>query len=223
MVIAYHPFIFRGLKQISPKDSQQESLLRLVRAGISVYCPHTAIDAGVGGVNDWLADGVSGGSENEVSRTVVQQVKIPEHLSEDHSGAGYGRVVELSDPVPLTDLVSRIKNHLGLKHVQLAANEAHLKGKLVKTVAICAGSGESVLQGVKADVHFTGELGHHYALHLIENGSSAIVCGHSNTERGFLSTFKKQLLEDFVQNYANDYDEFDIAISSSDKDPLVTV
>jgi putative NIF3 family GTP cyclohydrolase 1 type 2 len=59
-VIAYHPIIFRGLKSLTLADSQQSSLLRLALEGISVYCPHTAVDAVPGGMADWLCDIVTG-------------------------------------------------------------------------------------------------------------------------------------------------------------------
>jgi dinuclear metal center YbgI/SA1388 family protein len=60
VVVAYHPIIFRGLKSLTFKDTQQASLLRLASAGISVYCPHTAVDAVPGGMADWMCDIVSG-------------------------------------------------------------------------------------------------------------------------------------------------------------------
>ncbi|MCJ1351689.1 MAG: hypothetical protein MMC33_001673 [Icmadophila ericetorum] len=60
VVVAYHPIIFRGLKSLTLADTQQQSLLRLALEGISVYCPHTAIDAAPGGLGDWLADIVTG-------------------------------------------------------------------------------------------------------------------------------------------------------------------
>ncbi|KAF2101487.1 NGG1p interacting factor 3 [Rhizodiscina lignyota] len=60
IVVAYHPIIFRGLKSITLADTQQQSLLRLAAEGISVYSPHTAIDAASGGLGDWLADIVTG-------------------------------------------------------------------------------------------------------------------------------------------------------------------
>ena len=41
-------------------NSQQQTLLRLASHGISVYSPHTAIDAAPGGLGDWLADIVTG-------------------------------------------------------------------------------------------------------------------------------------------------------------------
>jgi dinuclear metal center YbgI/SA1388 family protein len=56
IVIAYHPIIFRGLKSLTLANSQQQTLLRLASHGISVYSPHTAVDAAPGGLGDWLAD-----------------------------------------------------------------------------------------------------------------------------------------------------------------------
>lgn len=60
VIVAYHPIIFRGLKSLTLGNSQQQSLLRLAAEGISVYSPHTAIDAAPGGLGDWLADIVTG-------------------------------------------------------------------------------------------------------------------------------------------------------------------
>ncbi|KAK3173525.1 hypothetical protein OEA41_006855 [Lepraria neglecta] len=60
VVVAYHPIIFRGLKSLTLAESQQQSLLRLALEGISVYSPHTAVDAAPGGLGDWLADIVTG-------------------------------------------------------------------------------------------------------------------------------------------------------------------
>ncbi|KAF2007896.1 NGG1p interacting factor 3 [Amniculicola lignicola CBS 123094] len=60
IIVAYHPIIFRGLKSLTLANSQQETLLRLASHGISVYSPHTAIDAAKGGLGDWLADIVTG-------------------------------------------------------------------------------------------------------------------------------------------------------------------
>lgn len=60
IIIAYHPIIFRGLKSLTFANTQQQTLLRLASHGISVYSPHTAVDAAPGGLGDWLADIVTG-------------------------------------------------------------------------------------------------------------------------------------------------------------------
>lgn len=205
LVVAYHPFIFRGLKSISSKDAQQNSLLQLIRNGISVYSPHTAVDAAVGGVNDWLLDGIAHGS---ASRRVCQKCSVQVI---GHEQAGYGREANI-DPTPLSQLIDRIKNHLGLNKVQLIASPRHADGELIRSIAVCAGSGASVLRETKADLLVTGELGHHEMLHIKENGRSAIVCGHSNTERGFLPIFAKRLKKELPDAH--------ISIATTDVDPI---
>ena len=66
----------------------------------------------------------------------------------------------------------------------------------VQTIALCAGSGASVLKGVKADVYLTGEMSHHDVLDAVSHGIHVILCEHSNTERGFLKVFEEKLKAD---------------------------
>ena len=56
MVIAYHPTIFTPLKRLGAVASTERVVLGTARAGIHLYSPHTALDAAIGGTNDWLAD-----------------------------------------------------------------------------------------------------------------------------------------------------------------------
>lgn len=196
MILAYHPIIFKGLKSITPQDPQQRSIIRLITQGISVYSPHTAVDAASHGVTDWLAR--TFGTDSKVS--VLDQ------------NSGMGRKVYLKEEMPLEECVSRVKKHLGLSTVQLVRP---IKEKKIQTVGICAGSGSSVLRGCNADLWFTGELGHHEMLYLRETGVAAIVCGHSNTERGFLPELREQLLQELGGN-----DEVEIHIAKDDYDPI---
>lgn len=55
MVIAYHPPIFSSLKSITDGSEKTRIILEAIKAGLSIYSPHTALDAAPGGVNDWLA------------------------------------------------------------------------------------------------------------------------------------------------------------------------
>lgn len=203
LILAYHPFIFRGLKSITPQDPQQKSLIKLIQNNISVYSPHTAVDSANGGVNDFLADGISAGI-GEVSRYPIE----PDTIDKD---CGMGRLVTLKVATPLSNLVQSVKGSLGISHVQVAAQD---KNHLVTTIAICAGSGSDVFKGVKADLFYTGELSHHETLYLKETGSSVIVCNHSNTERAFLKQLKLQL--------QSELSDADIKISELDKDPFET-
>lgn len=203
MIVAYHPFIFRGLKSITSKDPQQRSLVKLIQNNISVYSPHTAVDSAKGGVNDFLADGISQNVKVK-SRQVIEP-------NPEEEGCGMGRLIELEEPASLTKLVENVKLSQSLKHVQVGVGRNLAKDHPVSTIAICAGSGGSVFRGVKADLYYTGELSHHEALFFTESGSSLIACNHSNTERAFLSVLKKQLEQELP--------EAEVEISTEDKDP----
>ncbi|TKA83119.1 hypothetical protein B0A55_00902 [Friedmanniomyces simplex] len=213
IVIAYHPIIFRGLKSLTLKDSQQQSLLRLAAEGISVYSPHTAIDCARGGLGDWLADIVTGTPHHpsqlllkekalklgnkQHRRYPIQATKIP-----GYPGAGMGRIVRLAEPVPLIDIIDRIGLGLGNpKGFPIAVPQGKQAGDMmISSIGICAGSGghlfsEMEKAGEEVDLLFTGELSHHEALAAIEKGKCVICLFHSNTERGFLHSVLKVQLE----------------------------
>lgn len=199
-IMAYHPFIFRGLKAITSGDPQQRSLIKLIQNNISVYSPHTAVDSAVGGVNDFLVDSIAKSDEIS-SRSPI----IPD--KEDN--CGMGRLVQLNHAIELETLVARVKTNLNLNHVQVAKGYQQAD---IKSIAICAGSGGSVFKDIKADLYLTGEMSHHEGLFFKESGSSVIICNHSNSERAFLAHFKQQLLKEIP--------EADIIISDSDEDPF---
>ncbi|MCJ1362260.1 NGG1 interacting factor [Acarospora aff. strigata] len=99
VVVAYHPIIFKGLKSLTLADTQQQSLLRLALEGISVYSPHTAVDAAPGGLGDWLADIVTGTlTEPEPeTRTAKPAPKASDSLETDSSD-GRSKASESDDP-----------------------------------------------------------------------------------------------------------------------------
>uniref|UniRef100_A0A8C2A4L2 NIF3-like protein 1 n=1 Tax=Cyprinus carpio TaxID=7962 RepID=A0A8C2A4L2_CYPCA len=141
----------------------------------------------------------------------ITQVQQPPLL-----GCGQGRLSVLDEPVSVSTAVQKMKTHLGLPHLRLALGDQQTLDSLVKTVAVCAGSGASVIQGVKADLYITGEMSHHEVLDAVSKGTSVILSDHSNSERGFLAVFKQRLnacLGDTVT----------VAISQKDQDPLQVV
>lgn len=85
---------------------------------------------------------------------------------------------------------------------------------MIRTVAICAGSGASVLNGVASDLYLTGEMGHHDVLAALAQNTSVVLCEHSNTERGYL----REVLKPWLENDLAPTDE--VIISQLDRDPL---
>jgi dinuclear metal center YbgI/SA1388 family protein len=200
VVLAYHPPIFNPLMRLAHSDAKARIIMSLVRKGISVYSPHTALDAAQGGVNDWLADAFGPGT-----RSAIQP---PMAASED-SALGQGRLIELALPSALDTCVDQIKSYLGLQRVRVAtANEGE-----IHTIALCAGAGGSVLETVTADLYVTGEMRHHDVLAAGERGTSVILCEHTNTERGFLGVWQQRLQADLPASV-------EVVVSGADAEPL---
>lgn len=66
-VISYHPPIFAPLDSITTATPKERIILTAARAGVAIYSPHTALDATVGGVTDWLCEGLSGGEPGKIA------------------------------------------------------------------------------------------------------------------------------------------------------------
>jgi len=197
LIITYHPILFQSVNQLNADRAYDRTVMKLIQKNMAVYSPHTALDAVIGGVNDWLADGVGDG---EVS--ILHPI--------ENTDAGQGRLVELKRPVKLKTLAQRIKDHLGLKTLRLAPTAENTS---IRTVALCAGAGTDAFQGIKADCYLTGEMSHHNILAATLNGSHVILCEHTNTERGYLPVFAR-LLEKALGS------GIDVVISSEDADPI---
>jgi len=197
LILAYHPILFRPASRLDAEKACDRTVMKLVQKNIAVYSPHTALDAIIGGVNDWLADGVG---EGEVS--VLQPVA--------NSDAGQGRLVELKRPVKLKTLAQRVKKHLGLKTLRLATAAEDTP---IKTIALCAGAGTDAFKGIQAHCYLTGEMSHHNILAATLDGAHIILCEHTNTERGYLPTFGKILCKALGNG-------IDISVSEIDSDPI---
>ncbi|KAF5618022.1 Ngg1p-interacting factor 3 [Fusarium sp. NRRL 52700] len=214
VIVSYHPFIFGGLKSITNKDPQQATLLRLAKAGIAVYCPHTAVDAAPEGLNTWLADIVSGPHQSQRS------VAIPcSSAPSSHSGAGYGAIGRFDNTVSLSEIILRLAEKLGgLKHVMVASPVgADVKITKISSFGVCAGSGYDVLKKAEVDLLVTGETSHHSALRAIQQGQTLVQVFHSNSERGYLQEVLKPKLEAAIKE---NVPEVEVVVSKYDKDPF---
>lgn len=217
-ILAYHPFIFPSWKCLNPtKNTQHKTAIKLIQEGISVYCPHTAVDAAKGGVNDWLAYGLVANNRSLVlSNDTIEPIKGQLVNGEEENEVGYGRVVKFTEGMSLKQIVENVKRSLGVSHVQVASPLEDLSEHYIKTIALCAGSGSGVFKSLREDVdlYYTGELSHHEALKYKEMGKAVIVCNHSNTERKYLRDEMSVLLKK---------EGIECIVSKTDADPLRVV
>src|SRR4051812_28507178 len=54
LIVSHHPILFKAVQRLTSETTDGRLLLPLLRAGIAVYSPHTAIDNTRGGINDIL-------------------------------------------------------------------------------------------------------------------------------------------------------------------------
>jgi dinuclear metal center YbgI/SA1388 family protein len=201
LVVAYHPPVFRGLKRLRASVPAESSVVAALEHGIAIYSPHTALDAVPGGINDWLLEPFGPGE---------RQFIVPSQRPD----AGVGRTLSLQQPLPLSTLVERIREHLGIAHCRVAATLAH-QDQPIRSVAVCAGSGGAVFERSPAvDLYLTGEMRHHDVLAKLGAGSSVVLCDHTNTERGYLPLLAARLS-------AATAETIEVIISRVDRDPLV--
>ena len=200
LVVSYHPPIFKGLMRLDVQDATQRRVVAALQAGFTVYSPHTALDAAAGGLADWLIEGALGD-------------EVPESVRPCGDGE-FGRVAELAKPIAFRGLLDRLKKQYGVKTLAVA-KPVGMPAK-VRSIAVAAGSGSSVLAATPADVYITGEMSHHEVLAAVAAGTAVVLAGHSNTERGFLKELGKRLSSEFGK-------ALQVRVAKADRDPLTVV
>ncbi|KAL4702501.1 hypothetical protein ACJJTC_001386 [Scirpophaga incertulas] len=202
MIISYHPPIFAPLKSVVQRSWKERVISLLLQNRIALYSPHTSWDCVKGGVNDWLASAFS----------ICESRPI---TPGQNPTTGAGRIITIIGGVTLSNVVSQVKQLTGLNHVRLAVGKNKSLEDIVTKIALCAGSGGSVLKGVAADVYLSGEMLHHDVLDAAQKGISVILTNHSDSERGFLRVFCTDLQERLDN-------QVQVLVSSVDRDPLIT-
>ncbi len=98
---------------------------------------------------------------------------------------GMGRTGRLKEPLKLYDFALLAKKKLSAKDIRITGE----RDKIIHTLAICSGSGGSLLNKVlksKVDAFLTGELSYHDFLLAKDSDLAVIVAGHWATEHGFV-------------------------------------
>ncbi|KAJ6640248.1 NIF3-like protein 1 [Pseudolycoriella hygida] len=230
LIISYHPPIFAPMKRISQRcffdiglsaknvltgsNWKDRIVTKCLENQLAVYSPHTAWDSIDGGINDWLCSVVTGKDGKCVTQPVSPNQIFP--------NMGAGRIIEMEQSKTLQSIVDTIKTESKLPNVQIAIGVNQNLDSEVRRIALCAGSGASVLKGVAADLYVTGEMSHHEVLDAVHRNVSVVLMNHSNSERGFFETFRIKFYERFCNDPTNPKLTQIILDSEHDKDPLTT-
>lgn len=174
LIVTHHPVIFEPLKSVT----EQSLVYRLIRNGISLISAHTNLDQADGGVNDALAEAIG----------LVSIEKIA-----DSEGFSY-RIGEYDEPMTSEELVKKVSEKLDLP-VKYVGNSA-----FIKRVAVCSGSGGSMLADVLAagvDAFVTADVKHNVFMDAHAAGLTLIDAGHFNTEDLITDKLSSELAAQF--------------------------
>ncbi|RBY79363.1 Nif3-like dinuclear metal center hexameric protein [Blastococcus sp. TF02-09] len=164
LLVTHHPLFLSPVHGVPAGDPKGRLVHRLVRAGAGLFVAHTNADRAPGtGVNAALADvlGLSGA--------------VPLEPVPGRPDAGLGRVGELPGPLTLREFAARAAEVL-----PATAGGVRVAGDLdrtVRRVAVCGGSGGSLLPAAAAagaDVLLTSDLKHHPASDALEVAGPAL-------------------------------------------------
>lgn len=142
-------------------------------------------------------------------------VDVYELLGKPARETGAGRRLVLDQPASIERLADRLKTHLGISAVKIAA-AAGRENEPITFVGVCPGAGAELAPDALADgcqVYVTGEMKHHEVLPMLEGGMSVILAGHTNTERGYLARLAERLGEEMKG--------VKFVVSKEDKSPFV--
>lgn len=188
LIVSHHPLIFHKLSGVCADDPTGRKIMRLVRAGISAICMHTNLDIAEGGVNDALM---------AVLNAKVTDILEPTGVSEDGVHLGCGRIGFLSEPTTLDAFLTLVADRLEVNGLRYVSG-----GKNVHHIAVCGGSGGSMLElahQAGCDTLLTADVKYDRFLTAKELGVNLIDADHFCTENVIVPNLVKRLQAQFPQ------------------------
>jgi dinuclear metal center YbgI/SA1388 family protein len=186
LIVAHHPLLLRGVSSVAPTTYKGRIVHTLIKRDIALYVAHTNADVANPGVSDALA-----------ARLGLRDLR-PLRPAVDDEARGTGRIGRLPAPTTLAELT-----HLAARALPRTAWGVRAAGppdRIVETVAVCGGAGDSFLADATAagvDAYLTADLRHHpVSEHLADGGPALLDAAHWATERPWLDDLAAHLRAD---------------------------
>jgi dinuclear metal center YbgI/SA1388 family protein len=178
LIVTHHPLLLRPVHGVPATTPKGRIVHRLITGGVALFTAHTNADVADPGVSDALARAVG-----------LTGPLRPLRPSPDEPRRGLGRVGSLPAPLSLREFAAGAAR--GLPATAAGLRVSGDPEALVRTVAVCGGAGDSLLDSARAagaDVYLTADLRHHPASEFREAGATALVdAPHWATEWPWLS------------------------------------
>lgn len=85
LIISHHPLIFKPLRKLCGNTAVEETVMKAVAAGISVYSSHTATDSTVGGVSYRMAEKLGATARRVLKPLSGRRVRISVTVGSDRA------------------------------------------------------------------------------------------------------------------------------------------
>ncbi len=181
LIVAHHPIVFRGLKRFNGTNYVERTVMLAIRHNIAIYAIHTNLDNVYRqGVNSRIAEKIG-----------LLETRILAPKPEDFE-IGAGLLGNLPKPMGETEFLQHLKTVLKTNCIRYTA----LRGKPIRKVAVCGGSGSFLLSEAlraKADAFVSADFKYH---EFFDAEGRLVIAdvGHFESEQ-----FTVELLRDIVQ------------------------
>lgn len=162
LIVTHHPMLFRPVQSVAANTDKGSLVHTLIRAGMAHYAAHTNADRAIGGVGEAMADALG----------LTGTVPLVPAVASDDPREGLGRVGELPRRVTLREFTANVAS--ALPTTAWGVRAAGDPERIVRRVAVCPGSGSSVLDAAAAsgaDVYVTSDVTHHTAAEYVADPS----------------------------------------------------
>ena len=184
MLVTHHPLLIRPLKKLDLATPMGKTIALAVKNNLTLYSAHTNLDKTRGGVNDILTRRLGLEPAGDLAPGAGDQ-------------PGLGRLAQLPRTCTLEKIIARVKECLGLAWVRAVGP----KDLTVSTIALCSGSGSSLLPEFfvsGAQVYLTGDMGYHHARSVEDAGLACIDVGHFASEHLMVDALARLIQEQCV-------------------------
>jgi dinuclear metal center YbgI/SA1388 family protein len=199
LIVAHHPLLMRGVSSVATTSYKGRIVYDLIKGDIALFTAHTNADVADPGVSDALA-----GRLGLVDLRPLVPAADPTR--------GVGRIGRLPVARPLSALTAQAA--AVLPRTAWGVRAAGDPDRVIETVAVCGGAGDSFLGAAAAagvDAYLTADLRHHPASEAVAGGGPALLdAAHWATERPWL---------DDLAEYLRATLEVDVLVSDLDTDP----
>lgn len=163
MVLTHHPLAMRP-EWTNTLNGYTDALSVLYRHDVPLYASHTTLDANPYGPSAWLPDEL--GLDDRVILEKTGAFTAPDGTQQE---GGFGCAGTLKEPLSLSELCRRMRAWLPLDRMCAVARLIGDPSRIITRVAVCTGSGSSLLEeavAAGADLFITGDMKYHDALAL---------------------------------------------------------